>query len=83
MDAAQKFFKGLFFRGLFVFIPVHIGQAPEKGLISHILCHLQIAFTVFSLRGAVVPLHFLSSGLFIEGFQIGQLLLEGFFAGNF
>ena len=68
MDAAQKFFKGLFFRGLFVFIPVHIGQAPEKGLISHILCHLQVVFAVFSLRRTVVSLHFLASGLLIEGF---------------
>lgn len=49
MDASQKFFECFLFGRLFILVPVYIGEAPEKCAVSHVFCHLQIGFTVFSL----------------------------------
>ena len=53
MDAAEKLLKGFFFGGLVILIPVHIGQAPENGLIAQFLGLFQIAFAVFPLGWAI------------------------------
>ena len=79
MDTSQQFVKCFFMRRLVVLIPVDIGKAPEEGVISHILCHLKIVDTVFSLRRAVILGHGFSGDLLIEVFYVSQFFGEGFF----
>ena len=57
MNAGQQLFKGLRFGWLLIFLPVHIGQTPEKSLIAHVIGHFQVAFTVFALGGTVILFH--------------------------
>ena len=82
MNPAQKFVKGFFRGGLVILIPVHICQTPEKGLISELLCHLQIFFVVFSLRGTVEFRHFLSGHIAIGVFYIYKFFFEGIHGCN-
>ena len=49
MDAPEKLFECFLLCGLFVLIPVHIGETPEEGLIAESFCHLKIRFAVLSL----------------------------------
>ena len=48
-ECGSAAFKGFLFGWLLIFIPVHIGQTPEKSLIAHVIGHFQVAFTVFAL----------------------------------
>ena len=79
----QQLFKGFLFGWLLIFIPVHIGQTPEKSLIAHVIGHFQVAFTVFALGGTVILFHWLSRGLLVQGFQVIQFLFKGFLGGDF
>ena len=76
VNAGQQLFEGLIFGGLLIFIPVHVGKAPEEGLISHITGHLQVAFTVLALGRPVIFFHGLAGGLLIKGFQISQFFFK-------
>ena len=70
MDSSQQLIERLFGGGLIILIPVHVGQAPEEGMVAHILCHLKIIGTVFSLRRTVVSYHILPGDLLIESFYV-------------
>ena len=37
MDAGNQLGEGFLMGGLLILIPVHIGQAPEKGFVSQLL----------------------------------------------
>ena len=74
MDAAEKLLISFLVGWLIVLVPVHIGQAPEEGLIAERLGHFQVGFAVFALGRAVVFLHRLAGGLLVNLFQTGQFL---------
>ncbi len=77
MDTTAKLLKGLLMAGLGILVPVHIGQAPEKGGIPHVLGHLQVGSAVFPLGRPVVHGQF-SARDFPEFVPHGiHLLLEG------
>ena len=83
MCAGQQLAHGLVTGGLIVHIPVHIGQAPENGVIPHILSHLEIGLAVFSLRRPVNFHHIFSRYLFVLRFKGFQLLLKRRLVGYF
>ena len=83
MDAAQQLLEGFLLGGLLILNPVHIGQAPEEGLVAHLVGHFQIALAVFTLGRPVVFLHGLACGLLVQCFQVVQLLGEGVLGGDF
>ena len=45
MDASEQFLEGFFLRRLFVLIPVYVGEAPEKGIITE-LFYTQSTFCI-------------------------------------
>ena len=69
MDAPEKLFECFLLCGLFVLIPVHIGETPEEGLIAESFCHLKIRFAVLSLGRPVVFPHVLSCDLCVACFE--------------
>ena len=83
MDAAEKLLEGFLLRGLFVLVPVHVSQAPEKGGITELLCHLKVGFAVFSLGRAVVFFHSLARDFRKQCLQVGKLFFKSLSGSNF
>ena len=75
---ARAVFEGFLLCRLFILIPVHIGKAPEKGVIAKFLCHREIFGAVFALRRAIEPRHLRSGDFFEFRFDVPHFLLEGF-----
>ena len=66
MHARQELGKRLLLCRLVVYIPVHIGKAPEIGTVAELLRHLQILLAVFALRRTVEPRHRLTDRFFVS-----------------
>ena len=66
MDAGSQFGKGLLLTGLCIRFPVHISQTPEKSMVPHLFCCLQILRIIFSLWRSVIWAHFRPGNLLIK-----------------
>ena len=82
MNAGKQFVKGFFMSRLIILLPVYIGKAPEKCLVSQLLCHFQIFSTVDTLWGTVIFDHVSAGDFFIERFYAGKFFLKIFDRGN-
>ena len=58
---------------LIILLPVYIGKAPEKCLVSQLLCHFQIFSTVDTLWGTVIFDHVSAGDFFIDVYKRQQL----------
>ena len=78
----DELFKGLLWGGLFVLVPVHIGQAPEHGAVAQLLGHAQVGFAELPLGRAVELWHLLAGDLPVKGLVLLQLLAEALRIGD-
>ena len=79
MDASDQFSISLLLCRLCIRIPVHIGEAPEKGLIPQFFCHRKILCTVFALRWSVILCHLLSGHFLKQTADCIELFLKRLF----
>ena len=77
VGSGQKLGESCLLGGLGVVVPVHIGKAPEQGLISQFLGHFQVFLAVNSLGRPVEFGKLLADGFLVKRFQVGQLLGKG------
>ena len=81
MNPFRQFCNSFLWIWLVILVPVYIGKAPEKCVISQFSGHRQILCTVDALWGAVKFCHFFSGGFLIKNLHIFKLLLKGFLCG--
>lgn len=71
MNPFRQFCNSFLWIWLVILLPVYIGKAPEKCVISQFSGHRQILCTVDALWGAVKFCHFFSCNFPVNFFYIG------------
>ena len=82
VDAPQQLIEGLLLCGLGVLLPVHVGEAPEEGVVAELPGHLQVLYAVDPSGRPVESGHLFSRDLPVRILHAFQFPAKAFQCGD-